>query len=133
MNGNTLTPAVLVVITNEEFSIENVGANLYNLHLQFRENREVNFGVPTRRFISRQRAEKPELFARIGEDSNQVRGHICVVENPFYAVSGQAGAFSFNLPAGTFKIEADHPRFGTLRKEITVSDAGTRAEFLLAK
>jgi hypothetical protein len=134
LNGNTLTPPVLVVLTNEEFVIENAGRNVYNLQLKFRQNREVNTAVrPGPGFVSRRRAEKPELFARIGEDLNQVHGHICVVEHPYYAVSDQTGAFSFNLTVGTYTIEAAHPRFGKLRKEITISGAGTRAEFLLAK
>jgi hypothetical protein len=134
LNGNTLTPQVLVVLTNEEFTIENAGGNLYNLHLNFRQNREVNTAVrPGPGFVSHRRAEKPELFARIGEDLNQVHGYICVVENPYYSVTGQKGSFSFELPAGTYSLEAVHPRFGKLRKEMTIPDASTSAEFLLVK
>lgn len=133
LNGNTLTPQVLVVLTNEEFTIENTGDGRYNLHLVFRQNPTVNLGVSSRNFSAQKRVEKPELFARVSEDLNQVHGHVCVVENPHYAVSGPKGSFSFTLSAGTYTIEAAHPRFGTLRKQVIIIDANERLDFTLTK
>ncbi len=134
LNRNTLTPPVLVVLAGEEFSIENKGPYLYNLHLQFRRNPEVNLGVLAGPgFVTHKRAEKPELFARISEDLGQVHGHVCVVENPVYALSGPESRFSLRLPAGTHTIEAAHQRHGIWRQQITITDKDMSAEILLAK
>jgi hypothetical protein len=49
--------------------------------------------------------------------------YVGVVDNPYYAVSGDDGAFSIDkLPPGKYTLEAWHEKYGTVTKEITVAD-----------
>ena len=49
------------------------------------------------------------------------------VDNPYYAVTGQDGAFALpDVPAGTYKLVAWHPQVGKmLEQEVTVTPGGT--------
>jgi len=48
-----------------------------------------------------------------------------VMENPFFAVSGNDGSFSIKgLPAGTYTLEAWHEKFGTKTATVTVGANG---------
>ena len=54
-----------------------------------------------------------------------MRAFIGVVENPYYAVSGNAGAFEIaNLPPGKYTIEAVHETLGTQDQKVTVGPSG---------
>jgi hypothetical protein len=51
---------------------------------------------------------------------------IGVVDNPYYAVTGDDGSFSLpNLPPGEYTIEAVHEKFGAQDQKITVTAKGS--------
>jgi len=131
VRGGRLVPEVLVVRTGETFVVKNADAALYNVQFQFRENKEHNLMLNARGQLTA-RADRPELFARISEDLHRLKGYICVMEHSFYALTDAAGAFILpDLPAGSYTIEAVHPRQGRLRKEITVTEKKSSVEFML--
>jgi len=56
----------------------------------------------------------------------------CGLDDAYYALTDATGAFKLpDLPAGTYTIEAAHPREGRLKRQITVGDAGATADFTL--
>jgi hypothetical protein len=127
-----LEPGILIVIANEAFVLTNADAALYNVHLRFRENTEQNIGMFENRAVTL-RMRKPELFARISEDLHRLNGYVCVLENPFYALTDAAGKFTLpDLPAGNYTIEAAHPRAVPARREVKVTDRSPSADFTLA-
>jgi hypothetical protein len=134
VRGGQLEPATLVVLTNEPFTLTNVSGVLYNVHFRFKESIQQNVALAhsaphNRKTILTSRAE---LFARVSEDLHRLNGYVCVVENPFYAVTDAVGAFKLpDLPPGRYTIEAAHPRTGQVQREITVSSASATLNFEL--
>lgn len=66
----------------------------------------------------------PERFLRFKCDVHPwMFAYVCVVDHPYFAVSGKDGAFAIkNVPAGKYTIEATHRKAGTLTKEVEVKD-----------
>ena len=57
--------------------------------------------------------------------------YVGVFDHPYFAVSGDTGAFSIkNLPAGTYTLAAWHERYGEKTTEVQVADGqAVAAEF----
>ena len=56
--------------------------------------------------------------------------YVCVMEHPFYAVSGEDGTFKISdLPPGKYVIEALHRKAGAQTREITVGTDNVVADF----
>ena len=52
--------------------------------------------------------------------------YVGIVDNPYYAVSDESGAFTIaKLPAGKYTIAAVHPTLGEKTAEITVAPGQT--------
>lgn len=50
-----------------------------------------------------------------------MQGHGLAVDNPYYAITESDGSFAIrDLPAGTYRMRAWHPRLGEQEQEITV-------------
>ena len=49
-----------------------------------------------------------------------------VVNHPYFATSGAAGTYAIdNVPAGTYKIQTWHERYGVLTKMVSVKPGST--------
>ena len=69
------------------------------------------------------RFDTAEDFIRVKGDAHPwFFGYVCVVDHPFFAVTGADGRFQFpdGLPDGTFLIEAKHLKAGSVKQEIVV-------------
>ena len=54
--------------------------------------------------------------------------YVGVRDNPFFSTSGDNGSFAIaGLPAGTYKIEAWHEKYGTQTQEVTVGNDETKS------
>jgi hypothetical protein len=133
IRAGRLEPLTLVVLTNEPFTLTNMSEVPYNVHFRFKASIERNFGMagpPVNRTTVL--VPKAELFARIWEDLSRLNGHVCVVENPFYALTDASGAFKLpDLPPGAYTMEAAHPRTGSVQREIIITGANTSLNFEL--
>ncbi|MBI2083548.1 MAG: carboxypeptidase regulatory-like domain-containing protein [Deltaproteobacteria bacterium] len=61
-------------------------------------------------------------------------GYVIANENPFVAVTGDAGDFTLsNVPAGTYTVEAWHEKYGMQTAQVTVTAGATAtADFTFA-
>ena len=58
-----------------------------------------------------------------------MRAYIAVINNPFFAVTGDDGSFTIKgLPPGTYTIEAWHEKFGTQTATVTIAGTETKTQ-----
>jgi len=60
-----------------------------------------------------------------------MRAYVSVIGHPFFAVTGEEGAFELKgVPAGTYVLEAVHEKYGHLERPLTVTAQGlARVDF----
>jgi hypothetical protein len=76
---------------------------------------------------------KPENFLRFKCDVHPwMFAYACVVDHPFYAVTGADGTFKIaNVPPGKYTVEVLHRKAGSVSQEAEITDAGGKADFTL--
>jgi len=67
-----------------------------------------------------------EIFPVKCDVHRWMNAHICVMKNPFYAVTGADGSFTIKVPAGTYTLEAWQEKLGTQSASVTVADGGSQ-------
>ena len=130
IRAGTLSPATFIVLTNEPFTVTNTSEVLYNVHLRFTKSIQQNISLAGAGPFNRKviLVPKEELFARVSEDLHRLDGFICVVENPFCAVTDATGAFKISgLPPGRYTLQAAHWRNGLGRPQRDVILSTTNA------
>lgn len=115
-------PYVLAARAGQPVSFENDSSMMENFHFTPKLNHERNFaGLRGQRQIVT--FDTPEDFIRFKGDVHPwFFGYVCVIDHPFFAVTGPDGTFSLpaGLPDGTYTLEASHLKAGSQKKEITV-------------
>ena len=122
--GCTYVPHVQGIMVGQKLQILNSDGTLHNIHSLAKNSPQFNVGMPTAGMKITQEFKGEELMVRVKCDVHPwMETWIGVLTHPFYAVSGDAGAFEIkNLPAGTYTIEAWHEKFGTQSQTVTVTD-----------
>jgi hypothetical protein len=128
-----LDPQVLVAYSGETLTLTNADNEPYNVQFRFSKRTELNLAMgassPATKLVE---TGQPELFARVTDDLGKLHGYVCVVEHPFYALTDANGMFKMSdLPAGTYVMEAAHPREGKLKREVTVGSVNATVDFVL--
>jgi len=123
--GCRYTPHVLGVMTKQKIEIINSDDTLHNVHPVPKKNREWNLAMPFQGQKVKKSFRKPEIGIHITCNvHNWMSAYICVVDNPYYAVSGKDGSFSIKgLPDGEYTIAAWHEKLGEKTAKVTVKGA----------
>jgi hypothetical protein len=130
--GCLYEPYVMGVVTGQKFKIRNSDPFMHNVHATPKINSEFNFAQPVKGQENEKAFDKPEVLVRM---MCNVHGWmfawIGVVDHPYFAVTDKDGSFKIpNLPAGTYTIEAFHPKIGQLgakTEKITVTDSDKKS------
>jgi Carboxypeptidase regulatory-like domain len=122
--GCTYIPHVQGVMVGQKLQILNSDGTLHNIHSLAKNSPQFNVGMPTAGMKISQEFKAEELMVRVKCDVHPwMETWIGVLNHPFFAVSGDGGAFEIkNLPAGTYTIEAWHEKFGAQTQTVTVTD-----------
>jgi plastocyanin len=125
-------PRVQAVVAGQSLAIKNSDQTLHNVH---------GYRGPSTLFNQAEIPGLPPIVRKL-TDADQIlkfkcdvhpwmTAYIAVSNNPFFAVTGDAGRFRIaDIPAGTYTLEAWHERYGTKSTEITVTaDKPTEAAF----
>lgn len=124
-------PHVAAVMTGQPLIVTSDDDTAHNVHYQGRLNRV------RRGNVTIAKGEELEWTFRRPEVGTSyikcdihpwMRCYICVLDHPFFAVTGDDGSFSLGqLPPGEYEIEAWHATLGTQQQELTIADGETAA------
>ena len=123
-------PHVFGIMVGQPLQIKNADPTLHNIHAMPVTNDGFNVGQPTQGMVSEKVFKKSEVMVKFKCD---VHGWMnCyggVVTNPFYAVTGDDGAFKLDkLPAGKYTVEAWHEKYGAQTFQIEVKDGEIKSQ-----
>ncbi|HLB00045.1 MAG TPA: carboxypeptidase regulatory-like domain-containing protein [Bacteroidota bacterium] len=131
-NGCQYSPHVFGVMVDQKIEIINDDETLHNVHALPKNNRQFNIAQPRKGMKMLQSFSSPEIMVKIKcEVHNWMAAYAGVMDNPYFAVSDDRGAFTIkDLPAGEYEVEAWHEKFGTKTMKISVGASDTKsAEF----
>ncbi|HJP37238.1 MAG: carboxypeptidase-like regulatory domain-containing protein [Gammaproteobacteria bacterium] len=86
-----------------------------------------NFGQPEPGDIEKKLTPRRSPFIAMNcEAHNFMFGFMMAPKHPYAVVVGEDGSYSIdNVPPGTYKVKAWHPRFGLKETELTVPEGGS--------
>lgn len=115
-------PHVYGVMVGQPLTIRNDDETLHNVHAQPGGNPEFNQGQPFKDMEFDKTFEQPQVCLHFKCDVHPwMSAYACVVANPYFAVSGQDGAYKIDkLPPGTYTLEAWHETLGSRTQQVTV-------------
>lgn len=120
--GCQYRPHVLVMRAGQTLKVVNADQTTHNIHPMPSNNREWNVSQPKGVDIERVFAREEISIPVKCNVHPWMHSYIAVVNNPFFAVTGDGGAFTMkDLPPGSYTLEAWHERFGTKFQKIAVA------------
>jgi hypothetical protein len=119
-------PRVVGIRAGQPLKIVNQDTTLHNLHSQSTKN-GFNVTQPKSGMVYTYVPNTAEVMMRLTCDVHSwMHGYIAVVAHPYFAVSGNDGAFTIaNVPAGKYTVKTWHERFGAKTLTVTVPAGGT--------
>ena len=126
-SGCLYHPRVLGVMVNQPIEIRNSDAVLHNIKAVPKKNRGFNISQPSAGMKTTRTFAVPEMELPLECNVHGwMHAKAFVMDNPFFAVSGDDGSFSIKgLPAGTYTLEAWHEKYGTKTATVTVGATGS--------
>ncbi|MEC9071509.1 MAG: carboxypeptidase regulatory-like domain-containing protein, partial [Myxococcota bacterium] len=98
----------------------------HNVHSKGKRNKSFNRMMPNKGMRIERKFKRPEVMIQTRCDVHPWMGaHIGVIDHPWFAVSGEDGAFRLEgLPAGPYTLEAWHENLGKRELKVEVTAAG---------
>jgi plastocyanin len=120
--GCMYTPRVLGAIAGQDVEIVNADKTMHNVHTYKGQETVLNAGQPAGAQPLKRPASDEAGTLKVKCDVHPwMTAYIVVTDHPFFTVTDDAGAFKIpNVPPGKYKVEAWHPEFGAMTKEIEV-------------
>ena len=132
--GCKYRPHVIGIQVGQPLEVRNSDGTLHNVHAVPKNNREFNFGQPTKGMKSSRTFDKTEVMVPFKCDVHGwMNAYAGVVAHPFFAVSKADGSFEIKgLPPGSYTIEVWHEQLGTQTSKVTVdAKTGATANFAM--
>jgi plastocyanin len=119
-------PRVFGVVEGQQIEILNSDPVLHNIKAVPKVNRGFNVSQPSKGMHTNRTFSKEEVMVPIECNVHGwMHASIGVLPHPFFASSGPDGTFTIEgLPAGSYVIEAVHPKLGTKTMNVTVPANG---------
>lgn len=129
--GCQYNPKIFGIQVNQPLEIVNSDDTLHNVHSLSVNSAQFNLGMPIKGMKMKKTFTKPEVMVKIKcEVHPWMRAYAGVVDNPFYAVTGDDGSAQIkDLPPGEYTLETWHEKYGTQTQKITVTDQNQDVNF----
>lgn len=135
-NGCLYFPKVVGVQVGQKLKIINSDPTFHNVHGEAKSNEAFNLFMPAKAEpVVRVFNEPEDPFTVECNVHPWMQGYVVVMEHPFFATTGVDGLFAIqSLPAGTYELEAWHPRLGRVAKTLTIQgDEKASLHFIFKK
>jgi plastocyanin len=108
--------------------VENRDSITHNVHGKSLKNGEPNQAQAAGSRAIQLRFDEPEVPVTLACDLHPwMKAFVCVVEHPFFAVTGADGSFSIpGLPAGKYTLTAWHEAYGRQKVDLEVTAGGAK-------
>jgi carboxypeptidase family protein len=128
-HGCWFAPRVIGMQTGQALKAVNSDPVTHNIHPRAKINREWNQNQPEGAEPAIRKFAWPEVMIRVKCNIHAwMKAWIGVVDNPYFAVTGENGSFEFkNVPPGTYTVEAWQEDLGTQDQQVTVPASGKAA------
>ncbi len=125
--GCMYVPHVVGVMAGQPLAIRNSDRTLHNVHTYDGGETLFNLGQPAG---AKPIEQDPGVAAggviRLACDVHPwMEAFAVVTDHPYFAVTGDDGAFTLRVPPGTYQLEAWHPKLGTQKVEVVVKAGKT--------
>jgi plastocyanin len=136
--GCTFVPHVLGVRAGQKLMVRNADSCAHNVRAAPSSGENAGFNFTQTRLGAEdlKTFNHRDVFVKVNCDIHGWMGaNIGVVENPFFAITGEDGKFELKgLPKGEFTIEARHEEYGRKTQTVTAGDKETKViEFEFSK
>jgi plastocyanin len=120
--GCEYAPHVQVMSVNTDLSIVNSDPVLHNIHV-YQGNADLfNVAQPVKGQTNTRRIEKAGFIYAECDVHGWMRGHIAVVDDPYYAITDEQGQFRIDgLPPGTYTARIWHEYLGERTQQVSVT------------
>lgn len=121
------SPRIQGVVAGQEISIKNSDGTLHNVHTYKGAESWFNQAQPKGADPINKEMPEDQTVVKFSCDVHPwMRGFVVVTDHPFFAVSGDDGSFTIEkVPAGKYKLEAWHSKYGVKTVEVDVADGKT--------
>ncbi len=128
-NGCRFIPHVQAVNVGAVLEIRNSDPILHNTHSFLKGSTVFNLALPLKGQKVRKPLRRPGLIdVKCDAGHTWMSAYILVAENPYFAVSDDAGKFEIkDVPPGKYKLKAWHEKLGTEIAEVEV-EAGKESK-----
>lgn len=115
-------PRIQGVVSGQQVDIKNSDRTLHNVHSYKGSETLFNQAQP-RGADPLTKAWNDGIIKLTCDIHPWMRGFVVVTDHPFFAVSGDDGSFTIEkVPAGKYKLEAWHSRYGLKTADVTFAD-----------
>lgn len=125
-DGCQYKPHVLGIRARQNLKVVTSDDTTHNIHPMPKVNREWNVSQPPKADPIIQSFSRAEVSVPVKCNQHPwMKAFINVVDNPFFAVTGDDGTFELKgLPPGTYEIEAIQEHYGAQTMKVTVAAKG---------
>ncbi|MCP4449222.1 MAG: TonB-dependent receptor [Myxococcales bacterium] len=130
--GCVYQPHVVGAMVGQPVAVRNSDKTMHNVHAYIANetwfNRSQPAGAPA--IVERDTGVAGEVFELKCNVHPWMDSYVPLTDHPYFDVSDSKGSFSIkNVPAGTYTLEAWHPKLGLKSSRVTVGRKGAKVTF----
>jgi plastocyanin len=126
--GCRYEPHVVSMMIGQDLLIRNSDDLLHNIHALPFENKEFNFGQPSKGMEEKKQFTKKEIVKVKCDVHPWMSAWIGVFEHPLHAVTAAGGKFEIKgVPAGKYTVTIWHEKYKDVNVEVEVKDGAAAA------